>query len=908
MIIKSIKVQNWKTIKSFEIPDFSESITVIHAPNKTGKSSLADAICLSLLDLDYSSSKVDPYRPWSGGIPEVEIVFAVGKNTYLLRKKYAKSGGEASLNKLLPKGGMENIAKGKEVNGEVRRVLEFEDDVKSSIGIPQLLWVHQGVYDFPAIDGSLNNAISSVLGTLMVTEQDKKFRGKVSEKLHEWFKPSSIKNKNYDQKSGSRYARMQGEIETVSSELGDIEEKFRQMEHLIQESKRLEDELDRSSIVIEQSQKEFDELKSRSAQVEKKRLKFTELAGECDKRKEALKNYESKLGDMSRIAKEIKGISEILAQKKPAAAIIKESLGQAEESLRKTEEARKAAQTSLSGLEQKGEELSAKSKLIEIEKKTRDMKDLQERVAAFRKEQMERQHAISTLNFPRGTNISAIQKLLQEKLNCEAELKAAGFILKVTPKADLQFKIEIDGSQTEKAMAKGERAWEIDAKKNINIETESAIFEVRRAREGKVEDIEKEYDKICLQLEKHLKPLNLSIEQSAAEILTEVQTRNQQLANHQNAIAKLEADIKSLLGKLGQEFPEKELAGLEREKEDMLANYLSISNWKPSAETLSREKAEFDKAIRAGKAKLEQLQLEEERERENLKKISQTSQAIERDIIDFEAQLRTHKGELEAIAKSAGAENQLHEKIDATRADIEKLEAQKVAFTLTREEEELAQVAERDEFALKNRVARLQETKESLIRAETTLGDLSGLHPKRTSLEQKRTVLELEMKRLSIEQDAYKLIYELFENLREQNLRESLDPVTQNVEAWLRELEGGDSIKLIIGEDLKAKQISIDGGECRDIDDATSFGEREQLASIVRLAYGAVVAKKGPQMVLLDDPFAHSDDYRHTRMLRVIESALKTGLQIIIFTCHPERFDHLSEAKFIDMKKALASN
>jgi uncharacterized protein YhaN len=90
------------------------------------------------------------------------------------------------------------------------------------------------------------------------------------------------------------------------------------------------------------------------------------------------------------------------------------------------------------------------------------------------------------------------------------------------------------------------------------------------------------------------------------------------------------------------------------------------------------------------------------------------------------------------------------------------------------------------------------------------------------------------------------------------------------------------------------------------LETATSYGEREQLGTLVRLAYACVLAKDEPQAVILDDPLAHSDSARHRRMLDVVTDASKRNLQIIVLTCHPERFDQLTDAKHFDLERAKA--
>jgi uncharacterized protein YhaN len=97
--------------------------------------------------------------------------------------------------------------------------------------------------------------------------------------------------------------------------------------------------------------------------------------------------------------------------------------------------------------------------------------------------------------------------------------------------------------------------------------------------------------------------------------------------------------------------------------------------------------------------------------------------------------------------------------------------------------------------------------------------------------------------------------------------------------------------------------------------DAESYGTWEQLSIIVRLALGGVLAKDEPQVAILDDPLAHTDAGKHRKILDILRLSSEGNpawcppagrLQLIILTCHPDRFDHLPGAKHIDLSKHIS--
>jgi len=72
-----------------------------------------------------------------------------------------------------------------------------------------------------------------------------------------------------------------------------------------------------------------------------------------------------------------------------------------------------------------------------------------------------------------------------------------------------------------------------------------------------------------------------------------------------------------------------------------------------------------------------------------------------------------------------------------------------------------------------------------------------------------------------------------------------------------------------------------------------SFGAREQMGLISRLAYADLLREAGrPTLVILDDTLVHSDEERLDDMKRILFDAA-TRHQILLFTCHPEKWQDL---------------
>jgi len=53
--------------------------------------------------------------------------------------------------------------------------------------------------------------------------------------------------------------------------------------------------------------------------------------------------------------------------------------------------------------------------------------------------------------------------------------------------------------------------------------------------------------------------------------------------------------------------------------------------------------------------------------------------------------------------------------------------------------------------------------------------------------------------------------------------------------------------------------------------------------------------------MLLDDVFTMSDTARFARILNIL-SEVAQRMQVIVFTCHPERYSGIEGAKFFDIE------
>jgi uncharacterized protein YhaN len=105
-----------------------------------------------------------------------------------------------------------------------------------------------------------------------------------------------------------------------------------------------------------------------------------------------------------------------------------------------------------------------------------------------------------------------------------------------------------------------------------------------------------------------------------------------------------------------------------------------------------------------------------------------------------------------------------------------------------------------------------------------------------------------------------------------------------------REATLDDSLRVVAVVPKHVNSVAID---------EISFGTKEQLTFLCRLSLAELLTESTERLtVVLDDNLVHSDQTRMTRICEMLEQASET-IQIVIFTCHPERYESIRKKKTI---------
>jgi DNA repair exonuclease SbcCD ATPase subunit len=198
------------------------------------------------------------------------------------------------------------------------------------------------------------------------------------------------------------------------------------------------------------------------------------------------------------------------------------------------------------------------------------------------------------------------------------------------------------------------------------------------------------------------------------------------------------------------------------------------------------------------------------------------------------------------------------------------------------------------------------KAREEELREETRLEGLSvrGPYSLLASAEEKALRMEEDVKSEKLRREAIRLLRDTVAQCRTEVIAAIAQPVETAATRIFQRIASRRTGRIRIGEALQPTGV-IPEALCEPVEiDNFSGGEQEQLYLATRLALADVLARDERQLVVLDDVLTATDAGRLARVMVILEEAAQR-LQILVLTCHPERYRGLKEASFFDLEDIL---
>ncbi len=852
--------------KPFVLDNLQPGLNLIHGPNESGKSTLVRSIRAAFFER-YRSTAVDDLRPWgdSAAAPTIELDFEHDNRnwhltkSFLQRKRcdltidneaYSEDDAEEKLAELL---GYQYPQKG------ISKAKHW--------GIPGLLWVEQGTgQDIEqAIEHAgdhLKSALNSMVGEVASSGGDD---------LIETVRSQRDTLLTGTGKPRGDYLQLEKDRTRYEAEIEELKERVHKYQEQVDRLGKLAHDYDQAEAERpwEEAKRQLEEARTRYQQIER-------LEQQQNQEKTTLAQLQQNHGLLQQNKEHLEGLSRQLEGRKA-------ELERAERDLRVSEaqtpaiagrlaEARTVyeqaeKQRKLAGLQQTRERLEQDVRRLEQHKQalTQNLakaKDYHQQLEQARQQARE----------------NRIDSALVKKLKATANQLNEETIRSRTIATRLNWQLEASASLTlnnEKLTGQGEQqlleesTLVIPGVGTLGITPGGEELASTRRKLKTLDD----------SFAEQLKTLGVTSVEQAEDRLSAFENAGRTLKHAEDLLKSVApAGIEQLVSEQRESESE-----LEKAKSQLQAT--PKPDPKENVPALDEAEAAF---VQAGTA----LDKAESGEREQQATLSALKQA--RDNANTEWQRL-------ADEEASPERQQQLKQLTIDLANIEKQQTELEA-SLERREQEIREARpdflKQDIERYQNAVNHLRQTQENRgrelrdIKVRLEAWGAEGLEEQLNEKEAELDQCNRRYQELHRRAQALDLLLTLLTEKRQALTRRLQAPLQKHLNHYLTVLFPEASLE--VDEQLRPGTFSR-GSELGQITEL-SFGAREQMGLISRLAYADLLREAGrPTLVILDDTLVHSDSERLEDMKRILFDAASRH-QILLFTCHPEKWQDLGVA------------
>lgn len=897
MILRSISISNWRCfLSTVTVGPFSEGLNVLHAPNATGKSTLFEALLRALLDgHSVGGEKVKAIRPWGRSLaPAVVVEFCHKGIEYRITKQFLDRA--SSLLERKENGYFKPLAEAEEADDEVRKIIS-RSIVKSSStqlknwGLAQVLWAPQGNLAFGGLSGDVMDDIRSSLGTQFSISAS----GPLEKHLNELY--SRIYTSGGKLKSGKDAP----ELVRLKEKLDGAREKYsnavRQQQTFTESVRRIEDlRADRA-----QAKRDEENISKELKESQYREDVYKGLISQQKQRESRLNETKAQYDKLNQHIGLIKSAREEQQKAEEALHILERDMPLQEKEFIEREKAAAAAKAELEdvrkgrqAIDKAQEEAEQARRFVDASNDVEEMKERLEKIADARKAFEICCGKRDEVLAPGVKVLEEIRRAIKERDDASVHIKASLITLEVVPKREGSMEI-ISGEETGLKSLQPGIPIQIKGSPEVVVEL-SGVARLRAS--GPAASVE-EYRRAWTEAERRLKELTALFSSSDMKEL-------EQLKEGKDELVSKAREAKVQLDTLLQEGSVEYLVEESSKRSFILASILmNYPGWKDSPPDYEALMAKAKELRRSFEGRIDEVEASRDAAQAassaaNMKKTRAIAQREE-----VKKQLVSSQAKVASLASDGKSDEQRKNEYDAAllaweAARVSKAETDKqlAAFgenptdVMNKLNRQLDASSDKAKRALENE--KLEEGKLANILSQGTYSALA-------LAEEEVAWLEEDVAEEQLRADAIRLIHDMVEQCRAEALNMVIEPVEKRAGGIFQRIAGERLGALKLGDSFEP--VAVYPGGIVDsvlLEGNLSGGEQEQIYLATRLALAEVLAKEERQLVVFDDVLTATDTARLARIMTILEEAAQK-LQILILTCHPERYGGLSGANFIDL-------
>lgn len=884
MIVERMAVKHWRGFRDEHVFKFDRGLNLLLGLNEAGKSTLFEVLQRTFFDRHTGrAQEIKAMQPLASSLgPEAEIVVRTGDGRYRVRKRFLDS----PLSELhLERGGSWELDHdGDEADARIRALLEGDVPGRGATkeehrGLAQALWYLQRESPVPA--GKWNEAVERGLQGLVevvATTPEEEALSRAIEEVYEehWTATGRLSTRSPLSDLRNEIPEMEEELADLREQLGEAQEHRETLESLAvqkeEKSRRLSEEKERAAGLEETlGQAEALEEEKRSAENRLSELKREEESASADL--DRVQSLEEK------IAEESEALDEANAHLAEAERDEQKAKAHADELNVKLNEEFKPR---LREVEQTLGRLQSRRDLLKLEKEEDRLQAVVEELGSARAEAKRLKSRVAKLNAPSEDELDELRE--KERALDRARVRAESAAIRV--------RFELDYARAVEAEPEAEREEEeylITGATEFRIEDVGSIH-VRGGGQD-LEDVREQIATLQEDLEADLRRYGATEIGEAVELRQERVDLEAKLATAQEKVSKLEKGVD----------PEEELARVRNEVEAARRSSQGLSD-----ELLSLEMDE----LRSRLGSVEEERTEISNRVDELAEGHSRAQDALLQAVDTRGKASQTVGELDTRVKS----------LKGQKADIleqygtlERLEALVEEAGKKRKAQESALEALDAEYREK-----VKEPREELKRVQKTIeglaGDLQDVEKKITAHTAKietltarglysrigdlEAELDLKKRRLPVLErrvEAARLLKQLVDAFQKERSGALAGPVAERVGTWLGEITGDTYSALELGTGLLPTSVRFERYDSPLDITELSYGTREQVVVLLRLAMGVLLSEEEPRLVVLDDRLVNADPVRMRRFRPILEEVCDS-CQVLLATCNDAAYAGMEAA------------
>lgn len=906
MVIRSVTVEAFGTLSGPLTVPLHERLNVICGPNEAGKSTLMLAIWFAFTRKANSrAEEIKAIEPRTGGTPYVRVQFQRGGTAYDLEKRFAASDSLTKLEVKSPEGKLKEYMDD-EADELLREALGFgkasgRTKTPAHYGMWPATWMDQhersvdpGVrLDQEGDREGLSELLARLTGQVLAGADGEGLVERAREEYERYYTSSGKESK----KSGAPLYESRDALAVAEDELSQLldrqeeyEEDLRRHEDVVREKRSLQDQLP--------------DLQDDLRTTESRKEKADALSAEVQTREARL---ETKVGVVERLRAEDERreiLRKVTAMTEEEISTLDEDLNGAKMNLEIHKERREKLVRERDDAKQLNNRLKDELDLLQAQQDMLRSSEEHEVLKGNLETAKERQSKIAVV----GASLAAIditdekvaelESLEQAHTRADAALESASVRVVVRAVNDVTVlwqrdQLDLPAGDEEERLVDARQTISIDETVNIEIEPGGEnLSELRKKKEDAHDAFREALRQAGVASVREARRGVLSKSELSSEVNHLKQLLNEVAPDGVQALEEAVHRAKQSLE-------------ASRSQRDELTQSVKIPLHENAGEIRAQLEDVQQRADEAAAAfeSAKEIIHQHDRETEKLtKNVELAQQALE----NARSKLDEREQELADRIDKEGADDDLSERLATARQeanglekDIENLKKELLELRADTIDVEI----ERAERALTQAKAELQRKRDELIILETRLGsvELHGLHEK---LERARNEVDIagqEVTRWEQKAEAAKLLYETLDAGRKKVEREFLAPLRDEAEDLLKQFFNSTDLTVELGSDFSVTELTRKsaGGYTPN---RLSFGAREQLALILRLAMARLLAKEEPHPVFLDEALTDTDDTRFDVMANIIQQVAR-HTQIVVTTCHKNRFRKLGAHSLLDLEE-----